>query len=700
MMNSQLPQDIREILENSIAEQPPDPVPVSRQRQRSSSVSSSSSSSVSSSSSNSSSNNSDQEDAQDQWEVDSNPIVDDTVNQLEINDPDDPIPSNSQAVHTKNELIQHTIRPLPFEKFPESVELIKVGHLHSLIENTLVIQSSVSGKDKTLDQGTLLCLHDGKLLGEIFETFGSVDAPVHSVLIEDGAVDRNLVTHNDHVFYAPQHATIIDTRSLYQVKGSDASNLYDEELPDWQQEHSDDEAEQSAKKEKKAGKKKSKPQQPNQQHHQQRHADDFVDYTPRQRPVQLDYNAGDFNPEVALQQQPVQQSQTPAQMSNQYNSYQFMQMPFNPMVMAQQYAAMQAQLAAMTISTKFGVLTAEWVHGVDLTGNLYTNQNSSFKSLNSAWPAVLSAPPAVVLNTRNSNLNFREMLKPNSDVNYAEVVQRIIIKTDQQASIFLQQKLKSLERPQLDLLVDAVLNRALPLSTNRFGNFLIQRILDVEDISYKLRIVNAISGQIEGVVMNSYGTHVLQKLLATSPEHVKAGYIMNKNVAQGVTHKNASHVWSKALEIKWLIYTPHIMPTVNAAMKGRWVHCANTDTGSLIIQSILGKDGAGACFNEILDNITSCALNKWGSTVVQYLIERASESSLARVTTLLIYSYKQLSVDFYGARCLMACLTMGRKNEYAVELLSRLLLNDAETISIGAQFLVNILSLVGAVHRL
>lgn len=137
------------------------------------------------------------------------------------------------------------------------------------------------------------------------------------------------------------------------------------------------------------------------------------------------------------------------------------------------------------------------------------------------------------------------MLKPNSDVNYAgalimtlvplshtsnhhiEVVQRIIIKTDQQASIFLQQKLKSLERPQLDLLVDAVLNRALPLSTNRFGNFLIQRILDVEDISYKLRIVNAISGQIEGVAMNSYGTHVLQKLLATSPEHVKAGYIMS-----------------------------------------------------------------------------------------------------------------------------------------------------------------------------
>ncbi|TIA89645.1 hypothetical protein E3P99_01981 [Wallemia hederae] len=327
------------------------------------------------------------------------------------------------------------------------------------------------------------------------------------------------------------------------------------------------------------------------------------------------------------------------------------------------------------------------------------------------------------LNPHNGKLNFREMLKPESDVNYAvllELVQRIIVKTDQQASIFLQQKLKSLKRPNLDYLVDAVLHRALPLSTNRFGNFLIQRILDIDDISYKLRIVNSVAGQMEGIAMNSYGTHVLQKLLSTSPEHVKLliiNELLEKNVAQGMIHKNASHVWSKVLEvcvriskgdtltpqINWIIYSPNIMATVNAAMKGKWVNCANTDTGSLIIQTVLLKEDSGACFNEILNNITACAINKWGSTVVQYLIEKASDASLARVTTLLIYSYKQLSVDFHGARCLLAALTMGRKKDYAVGLLSDLLLNDEASIHtvktlvdspIGAQFLVNVLSLM------
>ncbi|TIA89644.1 hypothetical protein E3P99_01980 [Wallemia hederae] len=369
-MESNLPQDIREILENSIADQPPDPEPVLR-RQRSSSVSSSSSSSSSEDDSEDS-DKGDDDGAQDQWEVDSNPIIDEkplNLNELELEDADDPVGNNAEAAHTKNELIQHTIRPLPFAKFPEDVKLILIGHLHSLIDQTLVIQSTVSGKDKTLDQGTLLCLEDGTLLGEIFETFGAVDSPLHSVLVEASTIDKSLVKDKKQVFYAPQHATIIDTRSLAHVKGSDASNLYDEEIPEWQQEHSDDEAEQSAKREKKASKKKSKggPGQGQQQQQPQRasrRSDDFVDYVPRQRPVTLDYNSGDFNPEAALaqsqmpmqmpmqmqqqqQQQQMQQQMQAQPMDQQYNPYQFMQMPFNPMAMAQQYAAMQAQLAAM-----------------------------------------------------------------------------------------------------------------------------------------------------------------------------------------------------------------------------------------------------------------------------------------------------------------------------------------------------------------
>ena len=73
------------------------------------------------------------------------------------------------------------------------------------------------------------------------------------------------------------------------------------------------------------------------------------------------------------------------------------------------------------------------------------------------------------------------------------IVSKIINRTDQQSSIFLQQKLKSLSKSQLPKLVNAVLGRCVALMTNRFGNFLIQRVLEIDDVNYKFRVINEIS---------------------------------------------------------------------------------------------------------------------------------------------------------------------------------------------------------------
>ncbi|TIB90444.1 NAF1-domain-containing protein [Wallemia mellicola] len=601
-----LPFDIKQILENNLVDQS-GYGGTKKQSHSTTSSSVSSSSDDSDSGSDQNKNNEeledDDSDADDQWEVDSNPITQDenpipTLDALLENaDPEDPIASNNQPFHTKNELTDHQINPLPFEKFPVDIKLLPVGHLHSLIDNILVIQSSSSGEHS-----------------EIFETFGSISSPFHSILVKEGAIDIEIVKSKQKVFYAPEHAKIIDTRILQQLKGSDASNVYDEEIPENQQEFSDDEAEQSAKKEKKAKNRVAK----------QSNKNDFIDYVPQQRPATLDYNDNDFNPEVALKGAPQQPQQPqPSSLDQQYNPYQFM--PYNPILMAQQFTAMQAQMQALLLFNSAFTLISNFQD--DDISSIWKNDNKlksftvpkqspqsdiAFVSLQNNNHAVLHNSNMLTLkNPHNNNINFRELLKPQSKVNYS--VSRIIVKTDQQASIFLQQKLKSLNKSDINLLVDAVIQRAFPLITNRFGNFLVQRVIDLDDVSYKLRIVNSITCQVESIAMNSYGTHVLQKLLSTSPEHVKillVNELLNGNIAQGIVHKNASHVWSKVLE---------------------------------------------------------------------------------------------LSVNFYGARCLMACLTIGDKKNYAINLLSDLLFNDPDRIdtlanlmasSIGAQFLVNILTLM------
>lgn len=50
------------------------------------------------------------------------------------------------------------------------------------------------------------------------------------------------------VFYVPGRSTFLFTNALRQMKGSDASNVYDEEVDDREMEFSDDEEERTHKK--------------------------------------------------------------------------------------------------------------------------------------------------------------------------------------------------------------------------------------------------------------------------------------------------------------------------------------------------------------------------------------------------------------------------------------------------------------------
>lgn len=109
-----------------------------------------------------------------------------------------------------------------------------------------------------LDEGSLLCLNDRRVLGAIFETFGSVNAPFYSIRLPPGhqlvvktatsdGAESDPVQPGMQVFYSPtpDFSGLLYTRDIRktQMKGSDASNLYDEEVGENEIEFSDDEQE-------------------------------------------------------------------------------------------------------------------------------------------------------------------------------------------------------------------------------------------------------------------------------------------------------------------------------------------------------------------------------------------------------------------------------------------------------------------------
>lgn len=56
-------------------------------------------------------------------------------------------------------------------------------------------------------------------------------------------IDTRNVRLKREVFHAPDRSTFLYTKQLYDIKGSDASNYWDEEVAEAQQDFSDDEQE-------------------------------------------------------------------------------------------------------------------------------------------------------------------------------------------------------------------------------------------------------------------------------------------------------------------------------------------------------------------------------------------------------------------------------------------------------------------------
>ena len=151
-------------------------------------------------------------------------------------------------VKTTNEIIDETIE-IPDVAITPEMEITELGSIETMIENTILVRGKTSGEYRVLDSGSLLCLDSRRVIGTVAETLGRVQQPLYSVrfpsmqMMTDFDLDKGVVIH-----YVPQHSVFVFTKALQGVKGSDASNLHDEEVGADEMEFSDDEAEAEYKK--------------------------------------------------------------------------------------------------------------------------------------------------------------------------------------------------------------------------------------------------------------------------------------------------------------------------------------------------------------------------------------------------------------------------------------------------------------------
>ena len=135
--------------------------------------------------------------------------------------------------------------PKPQVDITPDMVISELGSVEHVVENSILIKGKTSGETRALESGSLLCLGDTRsVIGVIAELLGQVTQPYYSVRFTNpAAIAEAGISKGTSIFYVEEHSSYVFTQSLKVLKGSDASNMHDEEVGDDELEFSDDEAE-------------------------------------------------------------------------------------------------------------------------------------------------------------------------------------------------------------------------------------------------------------------------------------------------------------------------------------------------------------------------------------------------------------------------------------------------------------------------
>ncbi|KAF4984672.1 hypothetical protein FZEAL_188 [Fusarium zealandicum] len=261
-------------------------------------------------------------------------------------------------------------------------------------------------------------------------------------------------------------------------------------------------------------------------------------------------------------------------------------------------------------------------------------------------------------------LNYRRLLDRNVNCNWKYIVDKIVCNNDQQASIFLQQKLKVGTPEQKFEIVEAIVAQAYPLMVNRFGNFLVQRCFEHGTPDQVIDIAESIRGNTLNLSMDPFGCHVVQKAFDSVPENFKAIMVheLLRRIPETVIHRYACHVWQKLFELRWTESPPQIMKYVNEALRGMWHEVALGETGSLVVQNIFEnclEEDKRPCIEEVLANIDIVAHGQFGNWCIQHVCEHGAPPDRSRAIDHVIRYAAEYSTDQFASKVVEKCLKIG-----------------------------------------
>jgi H/ACA ribonucleoprotein complex non-core subunit NAF1 len=154
---------------------------------------------------------------------------------------------------TQNEV--DMIFPKPDITITPNMKITHLGKIEHFVGNIAVILGNTSAHDEVMEIESVLCNDQREVIGVIQDAMCKVDEPRYIVAFADAEEHEKLgLQIGSDVYYVDAHSKTVFTKGL-RGKGTDASNIHDEEVGEDEMDFSDDEKEAEYKKKNKQSKK-------------------------------------------------------------------------------------------------------------------------------------------------------------------------------------------------------------------------------------------------------------------------------------------------------------------------------------------------------------------------------------------------------------------------------------------------------------
>ncbi|CAI9765363.1 unnamed protein product [Fraxinus pennsylvanica] len=251
------------------------------------------------------------------------------------------------------------------------------------------------------------------------------------------------------------------------------------------------------------------------------------------------------------------------------------------------------------------------------------------------------------------------------------------IAKDQHGCRFLQRIFDEGTPRDVQIIFSEIVDHAAELMTNPFGNYLMQKLLDVcneEQSTQILLRVTEVPGDLVRISLNTHGTRVVQKLIETLKTRQQISLVISA-LEPGflvlIKDLNGNHVVQRCLQC----FTNDDSKFIFVAAAKYCVDIATHQHGCCVLQRCISHSTGEHWENlvtEISANGLLLAQDAYGNYVVQFILELKIPSVTSKLTSQFEGNYVHLSTQKFSSHVVEKCLVVCN-GEYRSKIIHELL---------------------------